>query len=271
MLKIKKICQKFKIKPLKKRGQVFLINQKILMTIIKAAELKKNDIVLEIGPGFGILTEELIKKAKKVVAVEIDKKLVNFLKKKFKDYRNIEIVEGDILKFSSKSLNLRPFKYKIVANLPYNITGIFLRKFLTEEAKPNLMVLMIQKEVAERIVEKNNKSSIISLMVNFYSKPKIISYISKNNFWPRPKVDSAILRISPIKKDLSQIKTTLFFKLLRQGFSNPRKQLINNLKKIKEKEILLEIFRKLGFNLKIRAEDLNLKNWLKIYHCLYEK
>jgi 16S rRNA (adenine1518-N6/adenine1519-N6)-dimethyltransferase len=261
-MKIKEICQKFKIVPLKKRGQNFLINKRILEKILKVAEIKKDDTILEIGAGFGNLTEELAKKAKKVIAVEIDKKLVEFLKEKFKNKKNVEIIEGDILKISVQNL-LKENDYKLVANLPYSITGAVLKKFLTQEPKPKEMVLMVQKEVAERIVEKNKKRSIISLMVNFYSFPKIVCYVSKNNFWPRPKVDSALLKISKIKS--IKIDPNSFFKLIKKGFSNPRKQLINNLAQLIEKEKIKKIFKNLKIDPQIRAEDLNLKDWLKIY------
>ncbi len=269
--KVKEICHKLGLKPLKRRGQNFLTNPKILATIIKAGELKKNDIVLEVGPGLGILTQELAKKVRKVIAVEIDTKLTNYLKEKFKNYKNIKIIQGDILKF--KISNLKIQNYKIIANLPYNITGAVLKKFLSEKPKPKLMVLMIQKEVAERIVERSNKRSIISLMVKFYGKPEIISYVSKNNFWPRPKVDSSILRIKEINKKykLKSKEEKKFFKLIRDGFSSPRKQLVNNLAKIIKKEEIKKIFKKIGFDPKIRAENLNLDNWFTLYKLIYGK
>ena len=179
MNEAKKLCDKLKIIPTKRKGQNFLVNGKILEDIINAAELKPDDIILEIGPGLGVLTEELAQKAKKVIAVELDKKLAAYLKEKFKNQPNVEIIQGDILKtdlrFKTKAQNkvlcsaehknicapVKDLRYKLVANLPYNITGIVLRKFLSEAPKPNLMVLMVQKEVAERILAKNKKSAII--------------------------------------------------------------------------------------------------------------
>jgi len=303
MGKIKEICQRLGIRPSKRKGQNFLINPRILDLLIRTADLKKSDTILEIGPGFGILTQELTKKAKKVVAIEIDKKLANFLKEKFKNYRNIEIIQGDILKIENWQLKIE--NYKLVANLPYSITGPVLRKFLASEQpifsanwripvihhsferaspkagrcpskfpKPKLMVLVLQKEVAERVVEKNQKRSIISLMVNFYGKPEIIRYISKNNFWPRPKVDSALLRIAlPTNYEFKRIRNNIneqrFFQLIRQGFSHPRKQLINNLKKTIEKSKLEKILKQLRIEPKTRAEDLSLKDWLNLYQNIY--
>lgn len=270
MAKIKEICQQLGLRPTKRKGQNFLVNEKILDDIIKAAEIKKEDVILEIGPGFGGLTEKLVKRAKKVIAVELDKKLAHFLSEKFRQQKNIEIIQDNILKFKNLKLKIKNYAYKIVANLPYNITGPVLRKFLNEKPKPQLMVLMLQKEVAERILAKNNKNSIISLITSFYGKAEIISTISKNNFWPRPKVDSAIIRIIPFNKNLSGISTKLFFSLIKTGFSSPRKQLINNLRKIKGRQILESIFKKEGLDFKVRAEDLSLDQWLGLYYHIYE-
>ncbi|MCX7779177.1 MAG: 16S rRNA (adenine(1518)-N(6)/adenine(1519)-N(6))-dimethyltransferase RsmA [Patescibacteria group bacterium] len=262
MKKVKEICRTLDFRPLKKRGQNFLTNPSILKTIIQAAELKKGDFVLEIGPGLGILTQELVKKVKKVLAIEIDKKLVNFLKEKFKKVKNLEIIQGDILKI--KNLKLKN-PYKIVANLPYYLTGVVLRKFLTKEPRPKLMVLMVQKEVAERILAKNKKKSIISLMVNFYGQPEIVQIVSKNNFWPKPKVDSAILKITNLKPRFSKIRRNLFFKIIKTGFAHPRKKLVNNLTRIIEKEKLKELFQAIGWSQEVRAENLDLEDWLKLY------
>lgn len=273
MTKIKEICQQIGLVPTKRKGQNFLVNGKILEDIINAAELKLDDIILEIGPGLGVLTEKLAQKAKKVVAVELDKKLAAYLKEKFKNQPNVEIIQGDILKTDLR-FKIEDLKYKLVANLPYNITGIVLRKFLSEAPKPNLMVLMVQKEVAERILAKNKKSAIISLMVAFYGKPEIIKFVSKNHFWPRPKVDSALLKITLTNADRTQTNADInehnFFKLVRQGFSHPRKQLIGNLAKIEEKLTLKTIFQKLELNPKTRAEDLSLEQWLRVYYYIYE-
>ncbi|MGC9049133.1 MAG: 16S rRNA (adenine(1518)-N(6)/adenine(1519)-N(6))-dimethyltransferase RsmA [Patescibacteria group bacterium] len=280
---IRQVCQKYSIKPLRKRGQNFLINPKIYAKIIEAAELKKDDIILEIGAGLGNLTRQLAERVKKVIAVEIDKRLIEILKKQLADYRNIEIVQGDIRNFQFSIFNFQinsvptghltkgdKFQIpnlKIIGNIPYNLTGIILRKFLSEKLKPKLMVLMLQKEVAQRIVARPPKMSLLSVMVQFYGQPKIISYVSKNNFWPRPKVDSAILRISTTNIQIDEKK---FFEVLRAGFSAPRKYLLNNLikKSIIDKEQGEKIFRKLNLNLKIRAQELSVGDWIKLYNMM---
>lgn len=282
---IRQICLKYNFKPLHRRGQNFLINQRVYDKIIETAELKKDDIILEIGAGLGTLTKKLAKHVKKVIAVEIDRKLVEILRKQLKDYNNIEIIQGDILdekvlgyigkqlirerKNPSNQLPKRSIDYKLVANLPYNITGAVLRKFLTCETKPKLMVLMLQKEVTQRIVAKPSKMSVLSVMVQFYSQPKIISYVSKNNFWPRPRVDSAILKITQIHTD-KNTDTRRFFEVVKAGFSAPRKYLFSNLvkKNIFNKELGQKIFQQLGFNLKIRAEELSTEDWIKLYNIM---
>ena len=175
-------------------GQHFLKNKKILEEMARAAELSKKDIVLEVGPGLGSLTEILAARAKKVIAVEKDFDLATQLSKRKTLPKNVKIIHGDILKISNSQLPKSNFK--IVANIPYYITSYFLRKFLEAKNKPDLMVLMIQKEVAERILAKNGKESLLSLSVKAYAKPEIIRYVSRNNFSPPPKVDSAIIKIT---------------------------------------------------------------------------
>jgi 16S rRNA (adenine1518-N6/adenine1519-N6)-dimethyltransferase len=267
MENIKSLCEKYEVFPQRQSGQNFLINKNVLNKIVKTAELKKDDIILEIGSGFGVLTQELAKQVKKVIAVELDKRLVEALKEKFEKCKNVKIIHEDILKTQITKLKLQNKKYKIVANVPYNITSMILRKFLSEEfIKPNEMILLVQKEVAERIVAKPGQMSLLSLSAQFYSQPKIISIVSKNSFWPRPKVDSVIIKLSLIKS--CEINEKDFFNFCRIGFSGRRKQLKNNLKKIlkeiNEKE-LEEIFQELNFDFKIRAQELSLENWIELY------
>jgi 16S rRNA (adenine1518-N6/adenine1519-N6)-dimethyltransferase len=271
---VEELCQKYQILPLRQRGQNFLINKRVLERILGVAKLGKNDIILEIGAGFGTLTEELAKRAKKVVAIEIDKKLVEILRERLKDYKNIQIIQDDVLKLSVADFQINS-KFKIVANLPYNITGAVLRKFLSEEKnKPNLMVLMVQKEVAERICAKPNKMSLLSVTVQFYGQPEIIQVVSRNNFWPKPKVDSAILRIVLFNKDkkfkLTREDEKKFFHLVKIGFSSPRKQLVNNLAKIIEKEKIKKIFQKINLNEKVRAQELSIKDWLALFNQIFK-
>ncbi len=260
---LKKILKKYNLKPKKYFGQNFLIEKEVLKHILKAAELKKTDIVIEVGPGFGSLTKELAKKVKKVIAVEKDGELARILNNELRimNIKNVQVIEGDILKVTTNKLKLTN-NYKVVANLPYYITSPLIRKFLEEKTPPSLMVLMVQKEVAERICAKPSNMSLLSVSVQFYAKPKIIKIVKKNCFWPVPKVDSAILKVSSIspQKYSLQFKKQ-FFKIVKAGFSSPRKQLKNNLKNIL-KENPEKILRQSRINESRRPETLSLKEWI---------
>jgi len=264
---VKKLLRKYDIYPSKRLGQTFLINEGVFQKIIKAANLSKNDVVLEIGPGIGNLTLELARKVKKVVAIEKDKKMCEALKEILinLDIKNVEIINQDVLKTDPEIYTLKP--YKIVANLPYYITSPIIRKFLEMKKQPKEMILMVQKEVAKRICAKPPKMSILAVSVQFYAKPKIISFVSKKSFWPQPKVDSAIIKITPGRSVYAiDVNPLLFFKIVKAGFSHPRKQLINNLsKKLKvEKEKVRNWLLENRIQPNQRAETLTLKDWINL-------
>lgn len=252
-------------------GQHFLANKGIIEKIILASELEKNDTVLEIGPGLGALTFELSKRAGKVTAVEKDKKLAGILKEKLAEHKisNVEIIEGDILKIInslSHQLKVDGVKsYKLVANIPYYLTSHLIRILLELENKPENIILMIQKEVAQRICATDNKESLLSLSVKFYAEPKILFYVSKGSFMPAPKIDSAVIEITP-KKSSAPIEPDKFFTVVKAGFSAPKKMLIGNLaKKLKiEKSALENVFTELSIDYKIRAGKLNLDQWVQL-------
>ncbi|MFC1701087.1 16S rRNA (adenine(1518)-N(6)/adenine(1519)-N(6))-dimethyltransferase RsmA [Patescibacteria group bacterium] len=244
----KELIQKYNIKPNKVLGQNFLINKGIVEKMVKTVE--KTDIILEIGPGLGIITKELAKKTKKVIAIEKDIKMAEILENELKEYKNIKIIKDDALKINFDYLK----EYKIVANIPYYLTSPIIRKFLESKNPPKELILLVQKEVAKRICSKPPEMSILSIAVQLYSIPKIISYVSKNSFWPAPKVDSAIIQIFNIIKPKINIES--FFEIVRNGFSSPRKQLGNNL----PKDLLL----KAGIDSKRRAETLSVEEWKKL-------
>jgi len=261
--RIKLYFKKYGLFPSKKLGQNFLIDQNLLKKIVKISKIEGKN-VLEIGAGIGNLTEKLAQKAKKVVAIEKDKKLIKILREKLSAYHNVEIVEGDIRDFLREiSQKLRDFK--IVANIPYYLTSNLLRRIFELENKPKEIVLMVQKEVAQRISAKVPKMNLLAISVQLEAEAKIVSYVSKNCFWPRPKVDSAILKISGIKKNL-KVDKNLFFKIVKAGFSQPRKQLINNLSKFLnlEKEKIKSWLLKNKISPSQRAETLTLKDWLNL-------
>ncbi len=271
---VKSICKKYNVSPQSWKGQNFLIDQEVLEKIVSSAELKKDDIVLEIGPGFGILTKELAQRVKKVIAVEIDRNIIKALKDILKNYNNIEVINEDILKLqiapsfakasAGKNCKLQ-IGFKIVANIPYGITGKFLRKILESEIKPRDMVLLVQKEVAERIIAKAGKMSLLALAVQFYSQPEIIAYVSRKSFFPEPEVDSAIIKFKILSQAESRVKINEkeFFRIAKIGFSSPRKQLHNNLSaglKIADSQIK-SVFEELNFNFQIRAQELSVEDW----------
>ena len=263
---IQNLLQKYQGRPLKRLGQNFLIDKRAIKKLIRAVELQPKDIILEIGPGIGTLTIELAKKVKRVTAIEKDPKMVEILKETLKDYENVEIVKGDILK--TQNSKLKNINYKVVGNLPFYLTAPVIRKFLElPEARPRAMVLVIQKEVGQRICAKPPDMNLLAVSVQFYAKPEIISYISKKSFWPQPKVDSAIFRITPpINADRKLIDADLFFRIVKAGFSHPRKQLINNLSQSLElnREEVKNWLLKNDIRPTQRAETLSVRDWINL-------
>ncbi|OGM99122.1 MAG: ribosomal RNA small subunit methyltransferase A [Candidatus Yanofskybacteria bacterium RIFCSPHIGHO2_01_FULL_39_8b] len=253
----------------KELGQNLLINPRIINKIILAAEIAKNDLVIEVGPGTGNLTKKLAEKAGKVIAIEKDSRLIPSLKETFKDYSSVKIIEGDILKLNIETLienyklKIENSRYKVVANIPYYITSNLLRTIFEKWPRPELIVLTVQKEVAQRIMAKPPHMNLLALSVQYYSKPEIISYISKNNFRPVPKVDSAIIRLKPKHEARSTKHEKALFDLMRIGFSEKRKQLASVLlKKLKiDKNEIIKTFQKLGISPTARAENLSLEEW----------
>ena len=263
------ICKIYEIKPSRSKGQNFLINEKIYDEIVSAAGVNSKDTVLEVGPGLGFLTAKLAKAAKKVIAVELDDKLASFLQIGLdsQDVENVEIVNQDILKFNPEILEPN---YKVVANLPYNITSIFLRTFLNHNNRPQSLVLMLQKEVAERLAAKPGDMSMLALSVQFFGDVEIIREVKAGNFWPEPKVDSAVVRL--ILKDenhggITRSNEKAFFRMAKIGFSAKRKMLKNNLAaglQI-ENSAAEKIITSVGLDARTRAEDLSVTEWQKLF------
>ncbi len=269
---IKKLLKERHAQPSKRLGQNFLTNKAVIKKIIKAARLKIKDIVLEIGPGIGTLTQDLSKEAKKLIAVEKDLKMYDILKELLKcwNVKNVEILKEDILKFNPLTYKLKAKGYKVVANLPFYLTAPAIRKFLETKLPPELMILVVQKEVAQRICARPPKMNILAVSVQFYAKPKIISYVSKKSFWPLPKVDSAIIKIQNIISASHQRRKSAFnqrlFRIVKAGFSQPRKQLANNLSKKLElnKEGVKSWLLKNNIQPTQRAETLFIKDWINL-------
>lgn len=258
----------------KSMGQNFLKSQEALRKMCETGEVCDKDIILEIGPGKGALTEKLLEKAKQVIAVEKDHELIEILKEKFESEiknKKLILVKGDILQFEVKDYFLKKSEYKIIANIPYNITGAIFKKFLSGELQPERMILLIQKEVAERIVTRDRKESILSLSVKVYGTPYYIMKVHKRFFSPEPKVDSAIVAITNIsrKNFKTEAEEKNFFNIIKAGFAHKRKVLRKNLEtEQKTLNCIDNIFKKLKINPKARAEDIKLEIWLEISHNL---
>ena len=270
-VEVKRLLRQSGLRAKKGLGQHFLIDEKTLETIVIAAELSPEDIVIEVGPGLGILTIELARRAGKVIAVELDTKLASLLKRRLASLPNVNIVNADILKVSPTQLLGGENNYKVVANLPYYITSPILRYFVEASPKPSSMVVMVQKEVGEAIVASHGKMSVLAVSLQVYSKPKIVSYVSSQSFYPPPKVDSAIVRFDLFPEPAVKVNDIdSFFKVVRCGFSSPRKQLRNSLAhglEVKPAEVGL-LLEKARIEPQRRAETLNLEEWARLYEVL---
>jgi len=265
-----------KIIPKKSLGQNFLRDEKVLEKIIASANLQADDFVIEVGPGEGVLTEKLSQKVEKVLAIEIDRNLIPTLEKKFAGNEKVEIINEDILQINFPDLfaryKIQDTRYKVVANIPYYITSKIIRLFLENENPPSEMILMVQKEVAKRIVEKPGKMSLLSVSVQYYAKAEMLFEVPRNCFFPVPEVDSAIIRItpnptsqtpsqpSPSKEEGARKK---FFRIVKAGFSAKRKTLVNNLSNSLhlEKNAVEEKLKTANLNLTARAQELSIDNW----------
>jgi 16S rRNA (adenine1518-N6/adenine1519-N6)-dimethyltransferase len=248
------------LKPKKFLGQNFLKNEGIADQIIDAAGLSKEDTVLEVGPGTGILTARLTRAAGQVLAVEKDFDLIDKLRRGM-GQKNLKLIHQDALWFDQSLL----LDYKVVANIPYNITSPLIRKFLEQTPRPKLIVIMVQFEVAERITAKPGDSSrgLLTLIVEFYAESEILFKVGRQEFFPAPEVDSAVIRITP-KKILPDIEPAVFFKVVKAGFSSKRQQIHNSLAGTLrlEKDMVLKLLSDSKIDFKSRAEDLALDDWL---------
>jgi 16S rRNA (adenine1518-N6/adenine1519-N6)-dimethyltransferase len=266
------------MKAKKSLGQNFLKDEKILKKIIEAGEISADDIIIEVGAGRGALTAELLKKAGKVVALEIDKDLIPELQKEFGEQKKIQIINQDVLTFAPP---LEP--YKVIANIPYYITSPIIRHFLQRKNQPTIMVLLIQKEVAERIVSKEH--SILSLTIRLFADAQITCTVPRTAFTPQPKVESAVIKITTLKEPRIQTDPETFFKLIKIAFAQPRKTLANNLangllssavrnahlrsdSNTELRSKIEKILQDLTLDPKVRAQKLSFPQWEKLMKIL---
>jgi 16S rRNA (adenine1518-N6/adenine1519-N6)-dimethyltransferase len=250
----------------KSLGQHFLNSKHVLEQIIECAKIEKGEQVLEIGPGTGILTEALLEAGAEVTAVEKDDRAIDLLNQKFFTQisaKQLRIVRGDILENTLEDLPKGPFK--VVANIPYYITGAILEKFLERGPRPQKMVLLVQKEVAERIVARDGKESVLSISVKAFGEPYLIAKVPRGAFTPAPTVDSAILAIENISDERfakDDIGIKRFFQIVKAGFAHKRKYAIRNLETVIEKEKLEKLWLSDNFDPKIRPEDMTVGEWV---------
>lgn len=257
----------------KSLGQHFLNNAKIPKVMADAAEVGDTDTVLEIGPGTGALTRELLTRGAKVVAIEADARAIETLTVTFREEitaQRLVLIHGDIRTTALASLapNIKNHAYKVVANIPYYLSGMLFRTFLETAIQPTDLVFLVQKEVAERIA-RDPKESLLSLSIKVFGDPKYIKTVPRGNFSPPPKVDSAIVAIRGIsKKRLGTLNEEMFFTILHAGFASKRKQLIGNLTKLFPRDVLMHTFSTLNIRADARGEDVPLEIWLKIIQGL---
>jgi len=258
------LLKKHGLEPQKRFGQNFLVDEDLPQKIVAIAEIDAEDTVLEIGPGIGAITRALAPKAKWVIAIEKDREMVNILQDTLEGLKNVKVIQGDVLRIPFPELQLPAF-YRVIGNLPFYLTAPVIRMFLeSKEVKPLSMTLVVQKEVAQRICSKPPRMSILANAVQFYADPELISVISKKSFFPQPKVDAALIKITP--KSLPTGDSKMFFKIMKAGFSHPRKQLANNISKdlkIDRKKVE-EWLSKNDIGPTQRAETLKVDDWLNL-------
>jgi len=263
---IRRLLRQLGFRPRKKLGQNFLFDEDILDRIVDAAEVAATDQVLEVGPGLGTLTARLAERAAHVVAVELDPQLAQIVANELRDRGNVEVVNQDVLKFAPGD-RFPAHGYKMVGNLPYYVTSPILRHFLENPCQPSLMVLMLQREVAERITARPGDMSLLSVSVQLYGDPHIVRLVDRGAFYPQPQVDSAIVRIDVYPKPVLDVEPALFFTLVAAGFAQRRKQLHNALAQRfwMRPGLPTQLLHEAGIDPTRRAETLSLEEWHRLF------
>lgn len=265
----RQLLRRYGITAKKSLGQNFLVDPNILDRIVDAAEIESTDTVLEVGPGLGLLTQALTRRAHRVVAVELDKRMIALLGETLAGIDNVEIVPADILEVDPAALAGGP--YLVVANLPYYITSPILRHFLEASRQPERLVVMVQKEVADRIVARPGKMSLLGVSVQVYGKPRIVTVVPPSSFLPAPEVSSAVLRIDVRPEPLVEPgERAWFFKVVSAGFSQPRKQLHNALAQGLwfEPGGATAALEAAGIDPMRRAQTLTIEEWLRLARAI---
>jgi len=252
------------VRPRRSAGQHFLLDETVVERMVEVADIKKGDSVLEVGPGFGVLTEKLLERGAEVVAIELDRSLAAWLEKKFTG-QNIKIIQEDALRARRDQLFFgKP--YKFVANIPYNITSVLFRQLLTQHPQPQSITALIQKEVAERMVAGVGEMSLLALSIQWFSTPSIAFTVEKEAFYPAPEVTSAVIHCANVNTGREEGGEEMMFRLARMGFAGKRKQLRNSLEaglhipKDQVDTVLLQS----GIAPEARPQDLSIEKWLTL-------
>lgn len=270
------LLKQYDLRPSKGLGQNFLVNQSALTNIVTAAELTHDDTVLEIGAGLGTLTERLAQAAGRVIAVEIDERMVGVLRDTLSGFDNVTLIQGDILSFDPTDLvktaaGQPTTHYKVVANLPYYITSAALRHLLEARTRPCRMVVTVQREVAERIVAQPGEMSVLSVSVQFYGRPQVLFRIKPGSFYPAPGVESAVVRVDTHDTPPVDVEDTdAFFRVVKAGFAQRRKQLRNTLASglhLPPEDVASKL-QQAGIDPRRRAQALSLEEWARVTRAL---
>lgn len=275
-MQVKSLLRQFSLRPKKSLGQNFLVDEHALTQIVRAAQITRDDVVLEIGPGLGSLTQHLSDAARYVVAVEIDRRLIPPLRSVLAGRSNVTLVEGDILQLDPAQLLLSAGgaveHYKVVANIPYYITSAIIRHLLEAAIKPQLVVLTVQREVAQRIVALPGDMNLLAISVQFYGTPRIVERIQASAFYPSPGVDSAVVRIDLTDQPRVPVDDVdTFFKVVKAGFSQKRKQLHNSLAAglSLTHDQIAQLLSEAAIDPKRRAETLTLEEWARLANLVH--
>lgn len=279
------LLKKYNVKINKNFGQNFLIDENTVEKIIESSDIKKDELIIEIGPGLGVLTERLLEKAYKVIAIELDENMVTIISNRFKNYNNLEIINNDILKVDlnkiieiNKKIALESgitiSKVKVIANLPYYISTPIIMNLLEEKIKIDSIIVMVQKEVAQRLIAipGSKLSGSITYIVDYYTVAKKIVDVNNKSFIPSPKVDSMVIKLDLRKNPkVCILNEKKFFGLIKNVFMQRRKTLINtlvNFNYVKDKQDASDILKKMNFKDDIRGETLNLEEFAKLQELL---
>ncbi|MBF8299336.1 MAG: ksgA [Dehalococcoidia bacterium] len=271
MTSVKSLLAKYGLRPRKALGQNFLIDRAALLRVVEAANLTRNDTVIEVGPGLGLLTRELLQRVGRVIAVEKDEALARLLQEELGQDPKLTVVAADMLHVAPESLLPgATISYKVVANLPYYVASPILRRFLESSVKPSSLVVLLQREVADNVAAKPGKMGLLSLAVQYYAVPTVLGIISPESFYPPPKVVSAIVRLDVLPRPAIGVTADALFRVARAAFSAKRKQIATplSLGLHMDKAVVIAALRQAAIAPERRAESLSLTEWEALCRAL---